>query len=66
VSKITKLNTVISDAKRISFQVYLLSTHVFYYVIVHTIQCISVRGCSIDVNGMFSFAGTGEKLSPDK
>jgi hypothetical protein len=42
-----KLNTNISDGNRILFQVYLPSgfPKQKYDVIVHDVECISVRGC---------------------
>jgi hypothetical protein len=60
VSKIMRLNSIISDGKRISLQVYPFSaflTQVFYciykYVIVHNVQWISVRRCWINENEVF-------------
>jgi hypothetical protein len=53
-----KLNTGISDGNIIIFQVYPSSTfltQIFYSVILHNVQCISVRRCWIDVNGTFMF-----------
>jgi hypothetical protein len=51
-----KLNKGIADGNRILFQIYLPSnclTQIFYYVILHNVQCISVRRCLVDVSGMF-------------
>jgi hypothetical protein len=51
-----RLNTSIPDENRILFQVYPVSTFLntsIFYVIVHNVQCISVRKCRIDVKGMF-------------
>jgi hypothetical protein len=51
-----RLNKSIPDENRILFQVYPASTFLnksILYVIVHNVQCISVRKCWIDVKGMF-------------